>query len=408
MKVLIIGYIWPEPTSSGASVRMMELIHLFRKQQWQVAFASPAVKGERMADLQALGVSCHAIEINSSSFDDFAVETAPDIVLFDRFMMEEQFGWRIERQCPDALRLLETIDLHLLRDARQRAHRQQREMTLADLYSETARREVAAIYRCDLTLLVSDYEEKLLQERFSIPAELLHYCPFMLEKSQIVDPLPAFDERRHFITIGNFRHAPNWDSILWLKQTIWPLIRKRLPDAELHIYGAYPPKKATALHAPGDGFYLEGWAADALEVMKRARVCLAPLRFGAGIKGKLADAMLAGTPSVTTPVGAEAMTLDGQWCGDIEAQAEGFAEAAARLYSDPNLWSEKQKFCFNILSQRFDKKDNSEKLVSRIMAVKNDLENHRLHNFTGAMLRHHHHRSTEFMSRWIEAKNRRS
>jgi len=405
-KILIIGFVWPEPCSSAAGVRTMELIEAFLQQKWKVIFASPATRTDHMINLESLGIATHNIEVNSHSFDDFVSRIAPDIVLFDRFMMEEQFGWRIEKKCPGALRILDTSDLHFLRDARHQALKQNRTMTDSDLFSDMAKREIASIYRSDLTLLISEFEMELLKQKFAIPETLIHHTPFMFEKSDIVNPLPAFEQRQHFITIGNFRHTPNWDSVLWLKQEIWPLIRKRLPETEMHIFGSYPPKKATQLHEPKNGFMIRGWAPDALEVMKQARVCLAPLRFGAGIKGKLADAMLAGTPSVTTPIGAEAMTLGGEWCGYIEEQAEDFAEAAVRLYSNPNLWIEKQKYCFKIISQLFNKNDNSEKLISRIMTVKNGLKEHRLHNFTGAMLRHHHHRSTEFMSRWIEAKNR--
>ncbi|MES0371263.1 MAG: glycosyltransferase [Mariprofundaceae bacterium] len=385
---------------------MMELIHLFLEQSWQVTFASPAEISEHMADLEAIGVKKKKIEVNSSEFDEFIVNTEPNIVLFDRFMMEEQFGWRVEKQCPSALRIIEAIDLHLLRDARHQALKQNRQVELDDLYSDIAKREIAAIYRSDLSILISEHEQQLLEEKFSIPGALTHLCPFMFDESNIVRPVPAFEERRHFITIGNFRHAPNWDSVLWLKSTIWPLIRKPLPDAELHIYGSYPPKKATALDKPIDGFHIRGWTPDALEVMKQARVCLAPLRFGAGIKGKIADAMLAGTPSVTTSIGAESMSAGLPWCGAIEDDPEAFADAAIKLYQDQKMWHQAEQNGFDIVRHLFNKEQNGKALINRIHELLDNLESHRLQNFTGSMLRHHHHRSTEFMSRWIEAKNK--
>lgn len=410
MKVLIIGYVWPEPNSSGAGVRMMELIRLFREQGWGVTYASPAAVSTHMADLEGIGVKTAEISVNDSSFDHFVSEMEPDMVLFDRFMMEEQFGWRVEKRCPQALRVIETIDLHFLRDARHKAVKKNlhvaKDVAFSALAgSEMARREIASIYRSDLSLLISRFELELLENQFSVPGSLLHLCPFMFDESQIDNDSPSFDARHHFMTIGNFRHAPNWDSVLWLKQTIWPLIRKALPEAELHIYGAYPPKKAMALHAPKEGFFLQGWAPDAAAVMRQARVCLAPLRFGAGIKGKLADAMLAGTPSVTTSVGAESMHEEEAWCGVIADEAESFAEAAVNLYRDRQGWLQAQQRGFAIARSLFDKERNGEALIRRIAELREGLEEHRQDNFTGAMLRHHHQRSTEFMSRWIECKN---
>ena len=279
------------------------------------------------------------IELNNSSFDAFISELAPDIVLFDQFMMEEQFGWRVEKHCPDALRVLETSDLQSLRHARhQRLKERLKERDDANDFSELfapalreefelmadtdlAKREIAALYRCDLNLMISEVEIELLVEQFKLPRNLLHWCPLMVELPSA--PPTAFADRAHFLSIGNFRHAPNWDAVLWMKTAIWPLIREQLPTAQLHIYGAYTPPKATALHNPAQGFHVMNWAEDALQVMSAARVCLAPLRFGAGIKGKIVDAMLCGTPNVTTPIGAEAMHGVTSWPGAVTRQRSG-------------------------------------------------------------------------------------
>jgi glycosyltransferase involved in cell wall biosynthesis len=405
-KVLIIGYVWPEPRSSAAGSHMMSLIRAFRAQQWHVTFATPAALSSHMADLAAEGVDSVAIALNDSSFDRYVAELAPDIVLFDRFMMEEQFGWRVEQQCPDALRILDTEDLHCLRNARHSAVKQQREITPADLFSEMAQREVAAIYRCDLTLMISSYEHDLLTQRFGVPAALLHHLPFMLDPARLNPPRPGFDQRAHFISIGNFRHAPNWDAVLWLKQQIWPRIRRQLPEAELHVYGAYPPPKATALHNAAEGFCVKGWVDDADAAMAAARVCVAPLRFGAGIKGKLAEAMLNGTPSVTTPTGAEAMHGGLPWPGEIAAEPDALANAAVSLYQDQTRWQQAQLEGDRIIRTLYDGATLSAALIARIQQLREQLPEHRLANFTGAMLRHHHHRSTQFMSQWIEVKNR--
>ncbi len=406
MAVLVVmGYVWPEPNSSAAGSRMLSLLSMFRQQGWSVIFASPAEKSPHRFDLSQWGICEVQIQLNDSSLDDQLRQWQPDVVMFDRFMLEEQFGWRVELQCPNALRLLDTEDLHFLRLARQQAYKQGRAVTLQDLHSEQAQREIAAIYRSDLTLIISQAEMQLLTEHFNVPAALLCYSPFWLETLEHSD-LPTFDQRQHFVSIGNFRHEPNWQAVVWLKQQIWPLIRKQLPKAELHIYGAYPPPKATQLHQPQDGFLIKGWADSAPDVLKQARVLLAPLPFGAGLKGKFIDAMAQGTPNVTTSVGAEGMVHQGQWAGLIGETAQELADAAVLLYQDQNLWQQKQQQGFVTLAQRFAKREHQSRVWLQLMTVLQQLVQHRLENFTGAMLRHHQHRSTQFMAQWIEAKTK--
>lgn len=406
-KLLIIGYVWPEPNSSAAGSRMMQLIELFQQNHWHITFASPAVIGAHKVDLSAMGVQEANIELNNSSFDHFVTALSPDIVLFDRFMMEEQFGWRVEKYCPTAMRILDTEDLHFLRHARHQAIRQNRELSTTDLHNEHAIREVASILRSDLTLMVSSYETALLTDQFKVDASLLHCTPFMLEPLKNLNTGGlGFSERQHFISIGNFRHAPNWDAVLTLKNKIWPLIRKQLPHAELHIYGAYPPPKATQLHNTKQGFLVKGWAENAQQVMASARLCLAPLRFGAGIKGKLTEAMQCGTPSITTTIGAEAMHGDLPWNGHITDAPEMFADAAVALYQNEAQWLRCQQQGFEILEQLYNKTQLGQALLERIEYLANNLNSHRLDNFTGAMLRHHTMKSTQYMAQWIEAKNK--
>ncbi|HEX8593975.1 MAG TPA: glycosyltransferase [Pseudomonas sp.] len=421
-RLLIIGYVWPEPRSSAASGHMMQLIQCFLEQRWQITFASPATEGEHRADLAGLGITEVRIELNNSSFDEFVSELAPDIVLFDQFMIEEQFGWRVEKYCPAALRILETSDLQSLRNTRHTQLKKFIETSaqpddLKDYFqnssdsvfsamanSDLAQREVAALYRSDLSLMTSDVEMQLLTTRFGMPSALLHWCPLMIN---VTDAQPrTYEERVNFLSIGNFRHAPNWDAVLWMKNAIWPLIRQQLPKAQLHIYGAYTPPKATALHNAAQGFHIMNWAEDALQVMSGARVCLAPLRFGAGIKGKIVDAMLCGTPTVTTPIGAEAMHGDRPWPGIIASSAGAIAEGAVRLYQDQNVWQDAQQAGRTLLEARYRQDQHCASLIRRIASLRENLREHRTANFTGSMLRHHHHKSTQYMAQWIEAKNR--
>lgn len=413
MKVLIISTVWVEPTSSAAGSRMLQLLELFLEQDWTLTYASTAGESEYAFDLESLGVRVTSIEVNNPSFNAFAKAYQPDIVLFDRFIAEEQFGWRISEQCPTALKILDTEDLHCLRKARALAIKERRSFKEADVVSDVAKREIAAIYRSDLTLIISSVEMELLQRFCKVPKTLLCEIPFLL--SDIAVSCTPFDERQHFISIGTFIHAPNWDAVLELKRNIWPLIRKQLPEAELHIYGAYPTDKVFQLHHQKEGFIIKGRVENALEVIQQARLLLAPLRFGAGLKGKFIDAMSSGTPSITTQIGAEGMTKGLHWGGIVIDQEQAatttfyneYAQAAVTLYTHQKEWREAQLNGFEILKANFQKSAFAPPLLKRIYYLLRHREQHRLDNFTGQMLMHHTLRSTKYMSKWIEAKNKK-
>lgn len=405
--VLIIGYVWPEPKSSAAGSRMMQLIYFFQSLNYPITFASPCAKSDNAFDLTTIGINQVSIALNASSFDVFVKELNPNIVLFDRFMMEEQFGWRVAEQCPNALRILDTEDLHCLRKGRHQAFKEGKPFDTSYLFNDTAKREIASIYRSDLSLIISEAEMAVLKNQFKVPNDLLVYLPFMLETilEETILKLPKFEERHHFISIGNFLHEPNYNAVLYLKETLWKLIKKQLPKAELHIYGAYASQKVNQLHNEKEGFLIKGFAGDVNEVMQNAKVCLAPIRFGAGLKGKLMDAMQNGTPCVTTTVGAEGMFGDFDANGFVEDEPEAFVNKAVQLYNEERIWKTKQQNGFQIINQRFSKTEIEQQFISIIESQAKQLNNKRLSNFLGQMLMHHMLQSTKFMSKWIEEKN---
>ncbi|SNR67483.1 glycosyltransferase [Flavobacterium sp. ov086] len=408
-KLLIIGFVWPEPNSSAAGGRMMQLISIFKQNGFKITFASPAMDSDFMVDLSEFGIEKKSIELNNSSFDTFILGLNPDVVLFDRFMIEEQFGWRVAENCPKAIRLLDTEDLHCLRTARQKAFKENRTFELIDLLSEeVAKREIASILRCDLSFIISEFEMKILKEVFKIDSDLLYYLPFLVYEMSELDllKLPLFEERKNFVFIGNFLHEPNWNTVQYLKETIWPIIRQQFPEAVLEVYGAYPSQKVLQLHQSKNGFFIKGRAADANEVVKNARVVLAPIRFGAGLKGKLLEAMQCGTPSMTSTIGSEAMHADLPWNGFITDDIETFAKKAVELYQDESLWKQSQKNGVAIVNECYQLSKYSTALVAKINSLVNDSESHRLQNFMGSLLQHHTLKSTKYMAKWIEAKNK--
>jgi len=398
MKVLVIGKVWPEPCSSAAGTRTLGLIDSFLDAGWSVTFAATAQPTEHSVDLVKRGVSIKKIQVNEDVFDEWARTLAPDFVVFDRYMTEEQFGWRIEKTCPNALRVLDTIDLHCLREAREQ---QLKHGGTLNLFNEVALREIAAIFRSDLSLIISEFEIECLHSVFQVPSAQLSYLPLMLDRPDA--STPTHEDRKDFVMIGNYLHAPNWDAVRWCCAEIWPVIRRHLPDAELHLYGSYEPEKARKLENTTNGIHICGRADDALKTLERYRVNLAPLRFGAGQKGKVADGFCAGTPTVATPIAAESMNGPIDWGCPLHADAAGFAQTAVDVYAQPELWGKVEQQGSRILEKRFLAKEWKPRLIARMESLNTDS---RRNYFMGRMLRHHQHRSTEYMSRWIEAKNR--
>ena len=399
-KILIIGKVWPEPKSSAAGIRMMQLIDFFLKEGTNIVFATTAKKTGFEESLDGFKVDVKEIKLNSDSFDDFVSECAPNIVVFDRFMTEEQFGWRVTHNCPDAKQILNTEDLHFLRDARREAVKKEATLNIKTLRTDLLFRELMAIQRCDLTLLVSRVEYDLLKDAYEVSEDKLHYLP--LFRNQNEDSV-AFNARKDFMFIGNYYHEPNWDALLVLKKEIWPRIRKQLPNAKLNIYGAYSNQKIVDLQNEKEGFIIHGRVDETDTVFGQARICLAPIRFGAGIKGKFLEAMANGTPVVTTTVGAEDMKLDNSWCGKITDDLTDLSDQAIELYSNEEQWHSLQKIGFRILKEKYQVELYREDFLNMISNLNID----RKKSLTEELVQHHSVKSSMYLSRWISEKEQK-
>ncbi|PZU91348.1 MAG: glycosyltransferase [Chryseobacterium sp.] len=397
--LVIIGLVIPEPASTAAGHRMMQLIQLFSESDYKITFltASNNIEFSEKIKIQK-------IEINNESFDEKIKELNPDIVIFDRYVTEEQFGWRVSENCPDALKVIDTEDLHFLREARRIAFVEKREVNDEDLVNDIFKREIASILRCDLSLIISEFEYQLLTEKFRISPDILFYIPFLTEK--IKKNKTAFQKRQHFVSIGNFLHEPNWQTVLKLK-SIWKSIRKQLPEAELHIYGAYATGKVYQLQNEKEGFVVKGRADNVESLFNQYRVLLAPIPFGAGLKGKLWESMQFGLPNVTSSIGAETMHKDLPWNGFIEDSDEKFVEKAIELYQNELVWNQANETAYEIIKQIFDKKLYVNQFWKVISEIEKNLETHRTENYLGQILQHHQLNSTRYMSRWIEEKNKK-
>ena len=401
--LVIIGKVFPEPNSTAAGYRMIQLMDLFLTQNYQIPFLSTASVSENSFDLSSKNISFQNIVLNDSSFDELIKNLNPEIVIFDRFTTEEQFGWRVSEQVPNAVKILDTEDLHFLRTAREKAFKQNRNLEHLDLINDVFKREIASILRCDLSLIISEFEMNLLIEKFRIDENILFYLPLF---GAVKKPETSFSKRKNFISIGNFLHEPNWQTVLQLKK-LWKNIKNQLPEAKIHIYGAYATEKVFQLHNEKEGFIIKGRAESVETVFNTAKVLLAPIPFGAGIKGKLLESMQFGLPNVTSAVGAEAMHGNLDWNGFITDNETEFVEKAVLLYQDENLWQKSQENGYKIVENRFKKELFEPHFIHKIQEISENLESHRNQNFLGQILQHHTLQSTKYLSKWIEEKNKK-
>ena len=409
-KVLFIGLVWPEPSSSAGGTRTVQLIELFKAQGAQVFFSSAAAKSEFSFNLQNIGISEQPITLNDQSFNNFIKELQPNIVIYDKFMIEEQYGWRVQQECPTALTILDTIDLHCLRLGRQQAEKANEVFSNEHLFNDTAKREIASILRCDLSLIISEIEMDMLQQQFKLDKNILFYLPMLEEEinEATINNWKNYEEREGLTFIGNFLHEPNWHTVQTLKTKIWPVLRKKISGVGMHIYGAYASQKVLQLNNPKENFFIHGRAKNARESIAKHRILLAPILFGAGVKGKFIDAMQVGTPSITTNIGAESMNGNLAWNGFIEDDLDILIEQAAKLYNDQKLWLKAQQNGIQIINQRYNKQVYSQFLLDKINEISENLSVYRQQNFIGQVLKHHTLQSTKYLSLWIEEKSRKS
>ncbi|MEN9846292.1 MAG: hypothetical protein RIS36_1439 [Pseudomonadota bacterium] len=408
MKLLWIGTVWPEPNASAAGGRTRQLLNVCQDAAYEVRFVSPCHENPHQHALESLGIRTAQLLPNDSAFDSYISAYKPDVVFFDRFMIEEQFSWRVREQVPNALRVLDTVDLHSLRRERQRALTSGHQNYGAVLSDDTLR-ELASIYRSDLSLIISPVEASLLTERFGVPRSLLEVTGFLYPT-----PLPfrAYQERAHLVFIGNGLHAPNVDAVRLLKHSLWKPIREALSehgvtDAEIHIYGAYLPQEIIQFDNPQERFRVMGKTDDVYETLQHYRCNLAPLRFGAGLKGKVSDGWMVGTPCIATPIAAEGMVNDGAFGGIIEERLEEYPQRVAKLYIDRYAWDAAQRSGREVLIGLFSQTKNARVFQERLARLTEEGLQVREQNIVGAILWHHGMRSTEYFSRWIAAKNQR-
>lgn len=332
-RVLIIDATTPQPDHDSGSLRMVNLMRVLGDLGAQVSF----MPENRLFDpvytppLQALGIEAlyapyaqDPVKLLQQRGREF------DLVILSRHYVASAFLGLVRLYAPQARVAFDTVDLHYLREQREAELSGNAE--LARVAAATRARELKLIRDTDVTLVVSPVEQALLaREAPGARVEVLSNV------HEVHGCRQGFGGRRDLVFVGGFQHPPNTDAVLWFAGEVLPIVRSELPEVRFHVIGSKVPDAVRAL--AGCAVEVHGFVPDLDPWMDGCRISVAPLRYGAGVKGKVNMAMSCGLPVVSTSVGIEGMHVEDGREVLVADTAEAFAAAIVRLYRDEPLWN---------------------------------------------------------------------
>jgi len=331
-RALVIDAVTPMPDHDSGSVRMFALLELLVELGFHTSFMPHNLcwNGRHSSELQQAGIEVLTAPWLDDPEDWLAEHGASvDLVIVSRHYVLAPLRRLILALCPNARLVFDTVDLHFLRE--------QREAELAGtgpaqaLAAKTRAVELDLVDAADATLVVSEFERALL-------ADLKPRARVRVVSNihRLGDPGRPFDQRRDLVFVGGFQHPPNVDAAEWLIDGILPAIRQALPEIQLHLIGSRMPDRLRERRAPG--LKVHGFVADLAPFLSGCRISVAPLRYGAGVKGKVNQAMSHGLPVVATSCAAEGIHAEHGRDVLIADDTQAFAAEVVRLYSDARLW----------------------------------------------------------------------
>lgn len=329
-RLLIVDTNVPETDKDSGSIRMFEIVRVLRQLGYAVTFMSlkqpahePYASQMRELEVEVLDGRLNYVQevTRLAPFLRFAI--------FSRPVVGQVMEPVLRQHAPQAKIIYDTVDLHYIREARRAELENSPEVQAeADRYEEI---ELGLVRRCDATLVVTGVEKRILED--AVPTAVIR------EVSNVHSPIPrygSFEARRDLLFVGNFNHLPNRDAVWWFVREVFPQVRAALPEVKFKIVGSYMPEDIAAIDVPGVESI--GWVHDLVPLYHSIRVVVAPLRYGAGIKGKLGESAAHGVPFVCTSVATEGTLMRHERdCLNADS-AEEFAAAVIRLYSDATLW----------------------------------------------------------------------
>jgi glycosyltransferase involved in cell wall biosynthesis len=328
-RALVIDDDLPRPDRDAGSIATLEQMRLLRRLGYQVTFApmhAAAIDPDAIAALAREGIALAAPPRWPSVTDYLRAEgEALDLVHIYRYPNAALLQERVRELAPRAKLVFATADLHHLREGRRAA------MSGRKAAAAAREAELRCMRKADATIVTSDFEHALLRD--DVDAEKLVLLRWI---TRPVPPARGFDGRRDICFVGNFRHLPNIDGIEWFVTEVLPRVRRELPTLRLLLAGSDMP--ASIADLASDAVEVRGWVPSLSDLFGSVRLSVAPLRFGAGFKGKVATSLAHGLPVVGSSTSLEGTGLadgDGVMIADDPAD---FAHAIVRLHEDAALW----------------------------------------------------------------------
>jgi glycosyltransferase involved in cell wall biosynthesis len=332
-RVLIVDSYTPTPDQDSGSLRMLNLMHLLREAGYSVSFLpdNRAHAGRYTEALQAIGVQALYHPFVSDPVAWLRAHGSRlDAVILSRHYVAANYVGLVRLYAPHARLIFDTVDLHYLRE--QRAAELDGSAELAQQAARTRMQELKLMRQCDITLVVSAVEKEFLARE--LPQARIEVLSNVHE---VYGRRREYADRQDLVFVGGFQHPPNIDAVLWFVREVFPHVRAQAPAMQLHVIGSKAPKQI--LELAHDGVTVHGYVEDIAPFMDGCRISIAPLRYGAGVKGKVNMAMSYGLPVVATTPAVEGMHVRTGEDVMIADSPEAFAAAVLCAYNDAALWT---------------------------------------------------------------------
>ena len=330
--MLVVDHRLPTPDRDAGSMRLWATIESLLELGCRVVMLpdDQAARQPAASELQGMGV-----EVLVGPLDVAAkigqLGDRLDLAILCRPYVAPRYLHLIRRLAPRARIAYDTVDLHFLREERRIGHEGGGDLAPAASFKEL---ELGIMRACDLTFVAGPYEQEMLRDL--VPGAEIDVLSFVHAAREDV---PGPGRRSGLLFVGGFEHDPNVDAALHLGHDIMPRVRSELGGGgRLSIVGPNPPAEVRALAAPD--IEVKGWVQDLDPVIDEAMVSVAPLRYGAGIKGKVTLSLASGLPVVTSSIGAEGLSARDGRDLMVADDADSFARKVVDLHRDPELWSE--------------------------------------------------------------------